>query len=1085
MKGVFLRCEINSNKSRNVKMHHRKPKTRCGQKRCSDDEEKDPASSAGKDRCRDDVADVCSTRINEPLQEMRMTCGTKGVKIAPIFLNTAQHSSCDGKLDQLKERLQKSELPPHCKDHQQRLSTVSHLTKRKGSCRDKLSASVLHCHLEDIQTSNPAFPVQAVFSTLQKKASEGLHAFRSKENAPTLGSLHSHLKEKRKRRNESSERVPKRLRSGVAAEGAAGVDHCRTPPHSVQESPVLAGKKQSRINRLSRTHRLKQQSGRQPGLVNTSELNSGLITHTQCDSKSLKISDSPQTDSSYDDVLWTDKYSPQHSSEVIGNSVSVSKLQSWLKKWKLRADCEERRKLEERKREENSNGSWDCGDFLGEAGAEEEPLCNTMLIRGPPGVGKTASVYACAQELGFKVFEVNCSSQRSGHHVLSQLKEATQSHLVEMSGKDPLKPAYFSNYSCTLKADTLPGKTVTSKNVSSSSKKRAAQSFGRSARKRKANPATVSLANYFKMKNKADLLHSGGLSPSEKTDGKKPGNQTAGCDHRVPQNKKTATSLILFEEVDVIFDDDVGFLAAIKTFMSTTKRPVILTANDPSFRERFSCCMEDVSYKAPSEVNVCSYLQLVALAENVHLQSDDVSGLLKLSRGDVRRSLLQLQLWVKSGGGLVSKGGGLPKEPVYVKYSRVAERGNNLGSQLPQRDTDCTASMLGLHSATPGKLQNLLQCQFWSEVDMNELLRLLAESWRRAVPFLYSNLELLLLTPNMETSVCSLDNGPSPGLQSEVAPSDSRPHILQLDEDVSPKVSATDRKPCRTTSRLSRRKHTTPVFDKTSSANVEKTAPRVSSLSKRAHRTAQSSGEKIEKPAANLVTDCLDTLTDFFDLMSYIDATVPAAMPVVSGACKPEVFVWTGAEIKDGLLDEMREEEEGGRSWSQEMLLDFQSAVEGLGSHRCCCCWQSKVWSEAQKHRQELGDTEWRRLVERLTPPVSLNRHSLSFTLQPLCAPSVSQRGYELSRKVQCSKSFSLLGNRTAVSVDYLPVLRFICRFQRAQQHTEKPLRCLNYLNSSGLGLSKSTIQLLAQDFRREKYILTVLSIYLLCIYLT
>lgn len=50
--------------------------------------------------------------------------------------------------------------------------------------------------------------------------------------------------------------------------------------------------------------------------------------------------------------------------------------------------------------------SWDCGDFQGEGGAEgdrEEPLCNTMLITGPPGVGKTASVYACAQELGFKV----------------------------------------------------------------------------------------------------------------------------------------------------------------------------------------------------------------------------------------------------------------------------------------------------------------------------------------------------------------------------------------------------------------------------------------------------------------------------------------------------------------------------------------------------------------------------------------------------------------------------------------------------------------------------------------------------------
>lgn len=34
---------------------------------------------------------------------------------------------------------------------------------------------------------------------------------------------------------------------------------------------------------------------------------------------------------------------------------------------------------------------------------EETSLCNTVLITGPPGVGKTAAVYACAQELGFKV----------------------------------------------------------------------------------------------------------------------------------------------------------------------------------------------------------------------------------------------------------------------------------------------------------------------------------------------------------------------------------------------------------------------------------------------------------------------------------------------------------------------------------------------------------------------------------------------------------------------------------------------------------------------------------------------------------
>ena len=49
--------------------------------------------------------------------------------------------------------------------------------------------------------------------------------------------------------------------------------------------------------------------------------------------------------------------------------------------------------------------SWDSGDFEGEVVFEDcEPeLCTALLITGPHGIGKTAAVYACAQELGFKV----------------------------------------------------------------------------------------------------------------------------------------------------------------------------------------------------------------------------------------------------------------------------------------------------------------------------------------------------------------------------------------------------------------------------------------------------------------------------------------------------------------------------------------------------------------------------------------------------------------------------------------------------------------------------------------------------------
>lgn len=51
-----------------------------------------------------------------------------------------------------------------------------------------------------------------------------------------------------------------------------------------------------------------------------------------------------------------------------------------------------------------------------------------MLLVGPAGCGKTASVYALAEELGYNVLEVNASSRRNGKTVLSHLHEATQSH---------------------------------------------------------------------------------------------------------------------------------------------------------------------------------------------------------------------------------------------------------------------------------------------------------------------------------------------------------------------------------------------------------------------------------------------------------------------------------------------------------------------------------------------------------------------------------------------------------------------------------------------------------------------------------
>ena len=67
---------------------------------------------------------------------------------------------------------------------------------------------------------------------------------------------------------------------------------------------------------------------------------------------------------------------------------------------------------------------------------EDVELPNTALLVGPTGVGKTASVYALAHEMGFKVLEVNASATRNGRQVLANLREATQSHHVRKAGKN-------------------------------------------------------------------------------------------------------------------------------------------------------------------------------------------------------------------------------------------------------------------------------------------------------------------------------------------------------------------------------------------------------------------------------------------------------------------------------------------------------------------------------------------------------------------------------------------------------------------------------------------------------------------------
>ncbi|KAK0140157.1 ATPase family AAA domain-containing protein 5 [Merluccius polli] len=872
--------------------------------------------------------------------------------------------------------------------------------------RYEAASSPLSC-LREIMKSNPGFPARRVFSWLQRRTRED------------LGGLVS-PGEKRKRPDEVDDpgKTSKRPRPGERSRG-------RPSQTWALSKEAVQGHPEPRPGRLSHTHRLKRL--RQPG---------GLCDAPQptrhADSETVSVSCGLNADAGVDNVLWTEKYSPRHSSEVIGNASSVNKVHSWLKKWRRRVNGGDRREEGERKRPQNDGTSWDRGDFQGEAGSEgepREPPSNTLLITGPPGVGKTAAVYACALELGFKVFEVNCSSQRSGRCVLAQLKEVTQSHLVEAPGIEALRPAYFNNYnphsSSSSKPDTVPGKNTSKTIVASTSKRKPVLKQGRSRRRRTPDPGAASLANFFKTKAKEPVVVAS-LPPENHEELCHPASRP---DEAGQRDKRTAAmSLVLFEEVDIIFDDDVGFLSAIKTLMTTTKRPVVLTTSDPSFKERFERDMEEIRFKMPSAVNVCSYLRLVCLVENARTRQHEVAGLLAECQGDLRRCLLQLHFLVKSGASRTPQQADPPKQCV-------------LGGMQRSKDGKENVKWVPLPADTAGYPAS---CQSWAEPE-NELLRVLTESWQRNSPLLYSNLELLLPLPatTQGTTNHYPDKEPNTGMHTEQPPPASQPPVQQQRRQRPGETVDLKSEKKRNGSRLSRRKGLSTVTDRCRSSPPDALKPAKAEGPQGS--VAKTGDEGLDPPTRR----GLVALTHFVDLMSYLDCHLWQ--------------LWSRtfpgrAEVKDGLMDEMREGGGERTWWQREMLSEIQAAVEGLAFH----VYLGRLSAEssgAPTGNQEVGGMEWEDTADRLSLPGYTHRRGSGRHLFP--QPCMAQRRFELSRAVLQNRSFRLLGSRRAVCLDYMAALRSICHHHRLLQEHD---RFQNYLRSIHLGLSKATMQLLAEE---------------------
>lgn len=145
------------------------------------------------------------------------------------------------------------------------------------------------------------------------------------------------------------------------------------------------------------------------------------------------------------------------------------------------------------------------------------------------------------------------------------------------------------------------------------------------------------------------------LNPSDKRSGKKLFEKLGGMGkshliHRGGDQDQEFKSkgVILLDEVDILFDEDQTFWAGLDKFIETSRRPVILTCQDPTFLpatliENHSECL--LQFDHASRSLQAQVLWLIALCEGHEVDMKAVKQLVHTNKGDFRSSLNNLQFW--------------------------------------------------------------------------------------------------------------------------------------------------------------------------------------------------------------------------------------------------------------------------------------------------------------------------------------------------------------------------------------------------------------------------------------------------------
>ena len=107
--------------------------------------------------------------------------------------------------------------------------------------------------------------------------------------------------------------------------------------------------------------------------------------------------------------------------------------------------------------------------------------------------------------------------------------------------------------------------------------------------------------------------------------------------------------LLLIEDVDVVFDQDEGFLSALTQLLAISKRPVVLTTTEekcPYLQKFLHGCPIVRFLPLSGQLNV-PWLQILCVLEGLHVTGENLTELLERHKGDMRKTLLQLQFSIE------------------------------------------------------------------------------------------------------------------------------------------------------------------------------------------------------------------------------------------------------------------------------------------------------------------------------------------------------------------------------------------------------------------------------------------------------